>query len=153
MCQNIANNKDNPKDMIDNHEFIKLLFITISEDVTEMNQTARQNVLCAKSQLSSDTRAKPPGRGSSRAYFTADNLANSLNATAAEKAMAVIANMANKKENNLLWCKLRVPLHGHPIRQVARRRRGTRSTSSRIAAGSLETAPVLLASEEEAPLR
>ncbi|GMH64615.1 hypothetical protein TrST_g10092 [Triparma strigata] len=152
VCQNIANNNINPIKLLNHPGFMMTLYDVFREEATEMNQIARQNALliCQNLSFPNTTRhllfAFADGKVFDAMLNVMSNVKNALNATAAEKALATIANMSNKKENNLPmaqntkflsklieYCKLDGEKKRHGINILAK-----------IAAGAINTAPYLL---------
>ena len=123
-----------------------------AEEATEQNKVARQNALliCQNLSFPAATRATLFQFGDGKLFETMFkvmcNTKNEHNKTASEKALATIANMSNKKENNLPmaqntkfiaklieYCKTEGEIKRHGINILAK-----------IASGAMLTAPFLL---------
>ena len=133
VCQNIANNTINPTKMLAHPNFMMTLHGVFGEEPTEMNEIARKNslLICQNLSFPAATRAIlfqfDDGKVFDTMFKVMCDTKSRYNNICSEKALATIANMSNKKENNLPmaqntkfisklieYCKVRVYRRGFP---------------------------------------
>ena len=99
ICQNIANNNISPMKYLKHPGYMDTLQEVVSQEVTEMNQVARQKALHICQKLSLPNTTRQHGKLFDAMLNVMSNMKNFFNATASEKALATITSMSNKKEN------------------------------------------------------
>mmetsp|Transcript_1149 Transcript_1149/g.2561 ORF Transcript_1149/g.2561 Transcript_1149/m.2561 type:complete len:1361 (+) Transcript_1149:214-4296(+) len=152
VIQNISNNDVNPSRLIAKEGLMKTLFNVFSKTATAQNKIARENSLlvCQNLSFPNTTRA-PLFQFDSGRFFDAIldvmcDETNNHNKVASEKALATIANMSNKKENNLPMVKNErfVNKLVQLCSTTGEPKRHSINILAKIAAGALFTAPYLL---------